>query len=62
MLKLPVVEKCGVCAKISDGFCTVYSNPAGKWSVGGCYIATHIKKVVVEKKRVNPLKASKRGE
>jgi hypothetical protein len=36
-------------------------NPAGKWAVGGCFIATHIKRTMVEKKKVNPLKASKRG-
>jgi hypothetical protein len=61
MLKLPVVEKCGNCEKISEGFCSVYVNPAGKWAVGGCFIATHIKKLAVEKKKVNPIKASKRG-
>jgi len=61
MLKMPVIEKCGNCEKIKDGFCTVYVNPAGKWAVGGCFIATHIKRTMVEKKKVNPLKASKRG-
>jgi RNA polymerase subunit RPABC4/transcription elongation factor Spt4 len=64
MEKKPILEKCKGCKKVTeDGFCMVYDNPEAKWSVGGCFIATHISK---EKsfmaKKMNPLKASKKGK
>jgi len=61
-----ITEKCEGCAKViehSTGkYCMIYPDPTGKWSVGGCPMATHIKKSMTENgQRINPLKASKRA-
>jgi len=62
-----IVEKCEGCGKIimdtDKKYCSVYPDPASKWSMGGCRTATHIKKTVAEQaqQKINPLKASKRA-
>ena len=38
----PVVEKCGDCEKIENGYCSVYIFPETKWRAGNCPVATHI--------------------
>jgi hypothetical protein len=62
LTKTQVIDKCLGCKKITeDNFCEAYINPEGKWAVGGCGISTHISKLSEEvKKKINPLKASKR--
>ena len=58
------VEACNGCKRIQEdtNVCGVYSAPVFRWSFGICPMATH-KKVEekVDDKKVNPLKASKRG-
>ena len=59
-------ERCNGCNKLVevDGEikCKTYPNPAAIWKRGNCPLGTHIVKVKEEKKRVNPLKASKRAK
>ncbi len=60
-----VVEACESCGKIlelsSGRFCSVFPDPAAKWRVGSCNLATHVVKAAAKKdQKVNPLKASKR--
>ncbi|MBN2333057.1 MAG: PxxKW family cysteine-rich protein [Deltaproteobacteria bacterium] len=62
----PVVEQCEGCAKVvtveDTTYCLTFPNPAAKWKSGICVMATHVKRNVEEiKKKINPLKASKRG-
>jgi hypothetical protein len=62
----PIIEKCDGCARIiiadNEKFCKTYSNPEAKWRNGFCNFATHAKpEIIVQKVRVNPLKASKRA-
>lgn len=62
----PVVDACDGCSKIIENgtgkYCALYPDPASKWSFGGCPSATHNKTASEEKaQRINPLKASKRG-
>jgi len=61
-----VIDKCDGCAKVTeyDGekFCLCFPDPANQWSNGTCTMATHIKRDVEQiKKKINPLKASKKG-
>ena len=63
---LPVIDKCEGCARIVDSesgkICDAFMNPAAKWRLGFCNLATHAKpEVKVVKIRVNPLKAAKRA-
>ena len=63
---LPVIDKCEGCGRIvevdSSRYCDAFMNPAAKWRLGFCNLATHAKpEVVVAKVRINPLKASKRS-
>jgi len=61
-----IVEQCEGCQKVIEGpsgkYCMIFPDPAIKWRLGNCNMATHMK-VSSEKKngKVNPLKASKRG-
>ena len=61
-----VVEQCESCKFVVDfptgKYCQVFPDPASKWTLGACNLASHVdrKKIVVEHK-VNPLKASKRS-
>jgi hypothetical protein len=62
----PVVEQCQGCARVvsvgDQQYCLSYPKPAAKWAGGTCVMATHVKRNVEEiKKKINPLKASKRG-
>ena len=61
-----IVEKCNGCnrgSEFSDGwYCTACPDPALKWKNGDCNIASHVTKISNgSKAKVNPLKASKRG-
>ena len=63
----PVVEKCIGCQKVIEGptekYCMNFPDPAVKWKVGICSMATHVKAAGPEKiQKINPLKASKRGK
>lgn len=61
----PIVEQCKGCQKAKDfatgTYCLAFPDPAAKWRIGRCNMATHVK---VENKqptqKLNPLKASKR--
>jgi hypothetical protein len=61
----PVIEQCEGCAQINEypegRFCATFGNPEAKWTLGRCNFATHIKDEKQVEKKVNPLKASKRG-
>jgi hypothetical protein len=62
----PVIEQCDGCQKtqeFSNGkYCLVFPDPAIKWRVGACNMATHQKATNGKGNgRINPLKASKRG-
>lgn len=60
-----IVEQCKGCNKsieTSTGwYCSSYPDPSLKWKNGNCNFATHIASVAEAKAKVNPLKASKRG-
>lgn len=58
---LPIIEKCVGCKNVKNEYCSIYPEPLAKWGVGGCGFATHIEKELVEAKKVNPLKASKKA-
>ena len=60
-----IVEECEGCQKANEfpsgKYCLVFPDPAAKWRVGTCSMATHLKKKgEKENGKVNPLKASKR--
>ncbi|MCB2181861.1 MAG: PxxKW family cysteine-rich protein [Desulfobulbaceae bacterium] len=62
----PVVEQCEGCERIVEAnnnkYCQTYAFPDAKWRLGICNFATHKKpEIIVDKIRVNPLKASKRA-
>lgn len=43
-------------------YCKTYAFPAAKWRIGNCNMADHLEiEVKKDGKKVNPLKASKRG-
>ena len=60
-----VVEQCGDCnrkVEFESGlYCSTCPDPILKWKVGGCNLATHIVTKSIKKGKINPLKASKRG-
>ena len=61
----PAVEQCEGCQKLMDldtgKFCMVFPDPAVKWRLGTCNMATHVKATNGNKGgKLNPLKASKR--
>jgi uncharacterized protein DUF6811 len=60
-----IVEQCEGCSRVKEfptgKFCLSFPDPAAKWRVGTCNMATHM--VVKAQKgngKLNPLKASKR--
>ena len=60
-----IVDKCEGCMRAQEfptgKYCLVFPDPAAKWRVGNCNMATHLKvKVKSGNGKVNPLKASKR--
>ena len=62
----PIIDKCLGCDSVVVGpepgpaTCRRFLVPTAKWRIGNCPMASNIKKVAIEDKRVNPLKASKR--
>ncbi|MEE8399654.1 MAG: PxxKW family cysteine-rich protein [Desulfobacterales bacterium] len=61
-----IVEQCKGCnrsAEITTGwFCDAFPDPSAKWRNGNCNMATHVSSKTAEKKiKINPIKASKRG-
>ncbi len=61
----PVVEQCEGCQKTKDfpagEYCLSFPDPAIKWRVGTCSMATHLKASTSKGNgKLNPLKASKR--
>jgi len=62
----PVVEQCEGCQKVLDlptgKFCMIFPDPAIKWRLGTCSMATHVQSSKEAKgAKLNPIKASKRG-
>ncbi len=62
----PIVAQCEGCDHVVEGegvqVCEAYADPAMKWSMGPCNLATHYQRAAaVEEKKVNPLKASKQA-
>lgn len=57
-----VVEECNGCSRIlENNKCKAFSNPAARWKNGECPLATHLTEKIEEtKKKVNPIKKSKR--
>jgi len=60
------IEACEGCQKAAEyptgKYCTVSPDPAAKWSMGACNMATHIQaSAKKDAAKVNPLKASKRA-
>ena len=68
----PVEPRCLGCGNIvtqtqflevpAVNLCRIYFNPEGRWSGGHCPMGTHVKKKVeMEAKALDPIKASKRA-
>jgi len=62
----PIIESCEGCDRVkefdSGKYCLSFPNPAQKWKLGTCNLATHIKKTTAQPAaKINPLKASKRN-
>lgn len=62
----PVIDKCDGCESTQEWptgrYCTRFAAPASKWIDGLCNMATHVKlEKKAEDRKINPLKASKRG-
>ena len=60
-----IVGQCDGCDRKvslqSAWYCTACPEPARKWKVGNCNMATHVTAMTAQKAaKVNPLKASKR--
>jgi len=65
-LREPIDEKCNGCARTEivdeKELCKAYIQPSMKWRLGDCGLATHIvTEETSKKKKINPLKASKRS-
>ena len=61
-----VVEQCNGCNRTAEfsskWYCTACPDPSLKWKTGDCNFASHvIKASSTVKAKINPLKASKRG-
>ena len=56
----PVIDKCEGCARVDNGYCDAYPEPELKWKNGDCNLATNIVREVKAKKKINPIKASRR--
>jgi hypothetical protein len=59
---LLVIDKCQGCERIDpDGYCLVYARPVEKWKCGKkCNLSTHTVHRIIDQKKVNPLKESRR--
>jgi len=65
-IRKPVVDSCKGCANLVEvdgtSYCAVYQDPKLRWVFGTCPMATHVERKWDEgKKKINPLKASKRA-
>ena len=61
-----IVEQCHGCGHVRShddaAYCRVYASPAKKWELKMCNFATHARiEETSDARKVNPLKASKRG-
>ncbi len=61
-----IVEQCNGCNRSAEfsskWYCTAYPAPLLKWKNGNCNFASHVKSASTGSKvKINPLKASKRG-
>ncbi|MBT8338760.1 MAG: hypothetical protein HKP58_19660 [Desulfatitalea sp.] len=61
-----IIESCQGCnraAQIESGwYCSACPEPSIKWKNGNCNLATHVvSQTAASKAKINPLKASKRG-
>ncbi|MBW2407662.1 MAG: PxxKW family cysteine-rich protein [Deltaproteobacteria bacterium] len=61
-----IVESCNGCKKSveisSKWYCSACPDPSLKWKIGNCNIASHVAKITsTSNVKINPLKASKRG-
>jgi hypothetical protein len=61
-----IVEQCEGCQKVMEfptgKYCISFPDPAVKWRHGNCNMATNVKVATVKtNEKINPLKASKRG-
>lgn len=61
-----IIEGCIGCNKVVEyptgQYCKVYADPASRWIVGKCAIASHVTRELKEStQKINPLKASKRA-
>jgi Family of unknown function (DUF6811) len=61
-----IVEACKGCTRASEipsgWYCSACPEPAVKWKNGNCNLATHVVAApAAAKAKINPLKASKRG-
>ena len=54
------IEK-GPCERMTEGKCSDYWDPTAKWKNGDCPMATIIFKEDEDKFKLNPIKASKKG-
>ncbi len=63
---LQTIEQCQGCQKISKypsgKFCNSFPDPNAKWRIGICNMATHIERTPEVVEKLNPIKASKRGQ
>ncbi len=62
-----IVEHCNGCGRTvefnSGWYCSASPEPAMRWKVGNCNMATHVKSATsTPQAKVNPLKASKRAK
>jgi hypothetical protein len=61
------VEQCDGCSRkieySSSWYCTSCPEPAVRWKIGSCNLATHVTSAGGDSKtKINPLKASKRSK
>lgn len=61
-----IVEQCGGCNRAVEyqaaWYCTASPEPAKKWKLGNCNLATHVVSAAsTAQAKINPLKASKRA-
>jgi len=60
-----IVENCQGCNRTiehsSRWYCSACPQPSIKWKTGNCNLASHLTAEAEKKAKVNPLKASKRG-
>ena len=60
-----IIDVCIGCQRVHEfstgKYCISFPEPAVKWRVGNCNMATHVKAEAKATDKINPLKASKRG-